>query len=48
MVQAGANAIIVYPISPTALNPAIKNACDHGVVVFTSTPLLRSLVPTML
>lgn len=34
MVQAGAKAIIVYPISPTALNPAIKNACDHGVVVF--------------
>lgn len=34
MVEAGANAIIVYPISPTALNPAIKNACDHGVVVF--------------
>ena len=26
MVQAGAKAIIVYPISPTALNPAIKNA----------------------
>jgi ribose transport system substrate-binding protein len=34
MVQAGADAIIVYPISPTALNPAIKNACDHGVKVF--------------
>lgn len=34
MVQTGANAIVVYPISPTALNPAIKNACDHGVVVF--------------
>lgn len=34
MVQAGANAIIVYPISPTALNPAIENACKHGVVVF--------------
>lgn len=34
MVQAGASAIIVYPISPTALNPAIKNACDKGVVVF--------------
>lgn len=34
MVQAGANAIIVYPISPTALNPAIKSACDKGVVVF--------------
>ncbi|MEX3670527.1 sugar ABC transporter substrate-binding protein [Paraburkholderia phenoliruptrix] len=34
MVQAGANAIIVYPISPTALNPAIKNACAKHVVVF--------------
>lgn len=34
MVQAGAQAIIVYPISPTALNSAIKNACDKGVVVF--------------
>lgn len=34
MVQAGANAIIVYPISPTALNGAIKNACSKGVVVF--------------
>ncbi|WP_102960515.1 sugar ABC transporter substrate-binding protein [Mangrovicella endophytica] len=34
MVQAGAKAIIVYPISPTALNPAIKNACNKGVVVF--------------
>ena len=33
MVQAGANAIVVYPISPTALNQAIKNACDQGVVV---------------
>jgi len=35
MVEAGANAIIVYPISPTALNAAIKNACDKGVLVFT-------------
>ena len=34
MVQAGANAIIIYPISPTALNGAIKAACDKGVVVF--------------
>jgi len=33
MVEAGANAIILYPISPTALNPAIKNACSKGVVV---------------
>ncbi|MDR5012558.1 sugar ABC transporter substrate-binding protein [Agrobacterium fabacearum] len=34
MVQAGADAIIVYPISPTALNSAIKNACSKGVKVF--------------
>jgi ribose transport system substrate-binding protein len=33
MVQAGAKAIVVYPISPTALNRAIKNACSKGVVV---------------
>ncbi|GAB7539642.1 sugar ABC transporter substrate-binding protein [Burkholderia sp. 22PA0099] len=33
MVQAGAKAIILYPISPTALNRAIKNACSKGVVV---------------
>jgi ribose transport system substrate-binding protein len=34
MVQAGANAIVVFPISPTALNQAVKNACDKGVLVF--------------
>lgn len=33
MVQAGAQAIIVYPISPTALNGAVKNACAKGVIV---------------
>ncbi|PWE57740.1 sugar ABC transporter substrate-binding protein [Metarhizobium album] len=33
MVRAGAKAIIVYPISPTALNGAVKNACEKGVVV---------------
>jgi ribose transport system substrate-binding protein len=35
MVQAGADAIIVYPISPTALNQVVKRACDQGVVIFT-------------
>ena len=35
MIQAGADAIIIYPISPTALNQVIKNACSKGVVVFT-------------
>ncbi|HVI87650.1 MAG TPA: sugar ABC transporter substrate-binding protein [Dongiaceae bacterium] len=34
MVQAGAQAIIIFPISPTALNGAVKNACDKGVLVF--------------
>ena len=33
MVQAGAQAIVVYPISPTALNAAVKNACAKGVVI---------------
>ncbi|HEX4768370.1 MAG TPA: sugar ABC transporter substrate-binding protein [Lichenihabitans sp.] len=33
MVQAGAKAIVVYPISPTALNGAVKNACDKGVMI---------------
>ena len=30
MVQAGAEAIIVYPISPTALNQVVKNACARA------------------
>src|ERR1700727_305084 len=34
MVQAGANAIVVYPISPTALNQVVKSACDKGVLIF--------------
>jgi ribose transport system substrate-binding protein len=33
MVQQGAQAIVVYPISPTALNTAVKNACDKGVMI---------------
>jgi len=33
MVQAGAQAIVVFPISPTALNQVVKNACDKGVIV---------------
>jgi ribose transport system substrate-binding protein len=35
MVQAGAKIIVTYPISSTALNPVVKNACDKGVLVFT-------------
>jgi ribose transport system substrate-binding protein len=34
MVQAGANAIVIFPISPTALNQVVKNACDKGVKIF--------------
>src|SRR3954453_5982158 len=33
MVQAGAQAIVVFPISPTALNQVVKSACDKGVIV---------------
>ena len=33
MVQAGADAIVIYPISPTALNKVVKNACNKGVIV---------------
>ena len=29
----GAKAIVVYPISPTALNQVVKNACDKGVMI---------------
>ena len=32
-VAAGVDALIVYPISPTAINSAIKKACDQGVIV---------------
>lgn len=34
MVQAGADAIVIFPISPTALNSVVKNACAKGVLVF--------------
>jgi ribose transport system substrate-binding protein len=34
MVQGGAKAIVIFPISPTALNQVVKNACDKGVKVF--------------
>lgn len=33
MVQGGAQAIVVFPISPTALNQVIRNACRRNVVV---------------
>jgi ribose transport system substrate-binding protein len=33
MIASGYDAIITFPISPTALNPVIKQACDRGVVV---------------
>jgi ribose transport system substrate-binding protein len=33
MIAKGYDAIVTFPISPTALNPVIKQACDKGVVV---------------
>lgn len=35
MVQAGADAIVVYPISPTALNSVVRQACQQGVIVMS-------------
>jgi ribose transport system substrate-binding protein len=35
MIAAGANAIIMYPLSPTALNRVIKQACAKKILVFT-------------
>nr|WP_246624707.1 substrate-binding domain-containing protein [Oceanobacter mangrovi] len=35
MTEAGADVIVLYPVSPTALNRAIKNACRRGVTVMT-------------
>ena len=32
MIQAGADAIVAFPISPTALNGVIKTACEKKVV----------------
>jgi ribose transport system substrate-binding protein len=33
MIQAGADAIVAFPISPTALNGVIRSACQKNVVV---------------
>src|SRR5262245_56992127 len=35
MVQAGADIIVAWPISPTALNRAVRNACAKGVTFIT-------------
>lgn len=35
MVADGANAIIIYPLSPTALNRVIRQACQQNVLVVT-------------
>jgi ribose transport system substrate-binding protein len=33
MIEAGADIIMLYPVSPTAVNRAITNACNAGVMV---------------
>jgi ribose transport system substrate-binding protein len=35
MIQAGADIIIAWPISPTALNRSVHNACARGIVFMT-------------
>lgn len=35
MIAAGANAILIYPLSPTALNRVIRQGCEKHVLIFT-------------
>src|SRR5260221_7896772 len=35
MIAAGAKAIILYSLSPTALNRGIQQACNKGIFVFS-------------
>jgi ribose transport system substrate-binding protein len=35
MIAAGANAILLYPLSPTALNRVIRQGCEKHVLMFT-------------
>ena len=35
MIDAGANAILFYPLSPTALNRVVRQGCDKHVLMFT-------------
>jgi len=35
MIAAGADAVILYPLSPTALNRVLKYGCQKGVLFFT-------------
>jgi ribose transport system substrate-binding protein len=32
-ISSGADALVLYPISPTAINPAVRKACQQGVIV---------------
>lgn len=41
-ISAGMNAIIVYPISPTALNATIAKACAKGIVVYAYDSLVTA------
>lgn len=34
MIAAGANAILLYPLSPTALNRVVRQACEKKILVF--------------
>jgi ribose transport system substrate-binding protein len=41
-ISAGMNAIIVYPISPTALNATIQKACNKNIVVYAYDSLVTA------
>ena len=46
MVSNGADAIISFPISATALNRAIRRGCKKGVLFVNYSGTVTSLVPT--
>ena len=47
MVQAGAKAIVIFPISPTALNQVVRSACAKRVLVFAyDGEITEPCVPT--
>lgn len=41
-IAAGVDAIVVYPLSPTALNATIAKACDKGILVFAYDSLVTA------
>ena len=48
MIAAGANAIVLYPLSPAALNRVIQQAANKGIIVVRTTRRSQNRALTML